>query len=69
MIRARESLDVWAVRAHDLLDQQQRSEPVPASHVNWALSYLGDRAGSTKVPADLAGGYDAVEAALDARFA
>lgn len=66
MIRARESLDRWAVKAHDILDQAQRGEATPGYHINWALSYLGDRAGSTKVPADLAGGYDAEEAARDA---
>ncbi|AVQ81676.1 hypothetical protein [Variovorax sp. PMC12] len=61
MIRARESLDQWAQKAHDILDQAQRGASVTGAHINWALAYLGDRAGSVRVPADLLGGYDAKE--------
>lgn len=66
MIRARESSDLWAIRAHELLDQVQQGEPIKQEHVNWALNYLGDRAGSLRVPADLVGGYDAAEARVEA---
>lgn len=67
MIRARESLDRWALKAHDILDQAQTTARVSGDHINWALAYLGDRAGSCRVPPDLAIGYDADEAARDAR--
>lgn len=63
MIRARESLDRWAQKAHDILDQSQRGEPVQIGHINWALSYLGDRAGSTEIPRDLMGGHRHAEVA------
>ncbi len=66
MIRARESSDLWALRAHDLLDQVQRGEQIKQEHINWALNYLGDRAGSLSVPSDLVGGYDAGEARIEA---
>ena len=66
MIRARESLDQWAQKAHNILDQAQRDPAVKAVHIDWALAYLGDRAGSVRVPADLLGGYDAREAAYEA---
>jgi hypothetical protein len=58
MIRARESLDRWAHAAHDVLDQAQRDPLVPGHHINWALAYLGDRAGNAKVPRDIRAGYD-----------
>lgn len=58
MIRARESLDRWAHAAHDVLDQAQRNAMVPGHHISWALAYLGDRAGNTKVPRDISCGYD-----------
>lgn len=67
MIRARESLDRWARVAHDVLDQAQRDTFVHGHHINWALAYLGDRAGSTKIPGDLKQGYDAKAAADDAK--
>jgi hypothetical protein len=59
MIRARESLDRWAHAAHDVLDQAQRNPMVPGHQINWALAYLGDRAGNAKVPSDIRAGYDA----------
>ncbi|MGJ7529834.1 hypothetical protein [Variovorax sp. GB1P17] len=66
MIRARESLDQWAHKAHDILDQAQRDHSVSGAHINWALAYLGDRTGSVRVPADFLGGYDAKLAAYEA---
>lgn len=58
MIRARESLDRWARAAHDVLDQSQRDANVPGHHINWALAYLGDRAGNAQVPREIRCGYD-----------
>ena len=61
MIRARESLDRRAQAAHSILDQAQRSPSVNPRHVDWALAYLGDCGGSTRVPADLDCGYGSHE--------
>lgn len=66
MIRARDSLDRYAHTAHGILDQIQQDPAADTTHVKWALAYLGDRAGSTRIPADLAAGYDAKDAAVDA---
>ena len=66
MIRARESLDRYAHAAHDILDQIQQDPAADVANVNWALAYLGDRAGSTRVPLELKMGYDKEEAARDA---
>ena len=57
MIRARESLDRWAVYAHQILDRAQRGAAVKGEHIDWALAYLGDTNGSIKIPADLMGGH------------
>ena len=57
MIRARESLDRWAVYAHQILDRAQRGAFVKGNHIDWALSYLGDTNGSVKIPEDLMGGH------------
>jgi len=57
MIRARESLDRWAVYAHNILDRVQRGAFVKGNHIDWALAYLGDSEGSTKIPEDLCGGH------------
>jgi hypothetical protein len=57
MIRARESLDRWAVYAHNILDRVQRGAFAKGDHVTWALAYLGDAEGCTKIPADLQGGH------------
>jgi len=56
MIRARESLDRWAVYAHNILDRAQRGAFVKGNHIDWALAFLGDMPGSTKIPLDLMGG-------------
>lgn len=56
MIRARESLDRWAIYAHNILDRVQRGAFVKGDHIDWALAFLGDSDGCTKVPADLMGG-------------
>lgn len=52
MIRARESSDPYAIRAHKVLDIAQRGHGDP-DLIDWALSYLGDSSGSVKVPARL----------------
>lgn len=52
MIRARESLDPYALKAHDILDKAQRGHGL-ADHIEWALAYLGDSGGSTKIPRSL----------------
>jgi hypothetical protein len=57
MIRARESLDRWAVYAHNILDRAQRGAFVKGNHIDWALAYLGDAEGCTKIPEDLCGGH------------
>lgn len=54
MIRARESMDPWAQYAHRVLDRSQRAHVKP-EHVEWALAYLGDMDGSSKIPTDLWG--------------
>lgn len=58
MIRARESLNRWARAAHDVLDQAQQDRFIPGHHINWALAYLGDRAGNATVPKEIRCGYD-----------
>lgn len=52
MIRSRESLDPYALKAHEILDQAQRGHG-DADLIDWALAYLGDASGSVKVPARL----------------
>jgi hypothetical protein len=56
MIRAREFLDAWAHRAHRILDRAQRDPAVSGEHIEWALAYLGDATGFTKIPRSLMGG-------------
>ena len=56
MIRARESLDAWAHRAHRILDRAQHDHEVNPEHIEWALAYLGDTSGSAKIPRSLMGG-------------
>lgn len=63
MIRARESLDRWAVKAHEILDRVQRGGSASADHIEWALAYLGDSSRSTKIPRDLMGGHRHAEVA------
>lgn len=58
MIRARESMDPLAVKAHFVLDKARGDRTVPTHHVTWALSYLGDAGGSCRPPSDLGSGYD-----------
>ena len=57
MVRARESADRWAVYAHRILDRAASGACVKGNHIDWALAYLGDSTGSTKIPADLFGGH------------
>lgn len=54
MIRARESSDNWGRVAHQILDKARDGHGLPES-IEWALAYLGDKAGSTKIPRDLMG--------------
>lgn len=54
MIRARESSDNWAHVAHHVLDKARAGRGL-AEHIEWALSYLGDKPGSSKIPRDLMG--------------
>jgi hypothetical protein len=54
MIRARESSDNWAHVAHGILDRARTGHGL-AEHIDWALSYLGDKDGSSKIPRDLMG--------------
>lgn len=56
MTRGRESSDRWAVYAHRILDRAQRGAFVKGNHVDWALAFLGDMPGPTKIPQDLMGG-------------
>jgi hypothetical protein len=63
MIRARDSLDRWALYAHHILDRVQRGGHSSADHIEWALAYLGDTTGSTKIPRDLQCGHRHPEAA------
>lgn len=53
MIRARDSLDPWAIRAHYILDKAKRGGHTPAEQVVWALRYLGDARGDTRIPSSL----------------
>lgn len=55
MIRARESSDRWGRRAHRILDRATAGHGQP-EHIEWALAYLGDKPGSTKIPRELMGG-------------
>lgn len=56
MIRARESHDDWAVYACKILDRARDGDGFAMpEHIDWALSYLGDKDGSTKIPRDLMG--------------
>lgn len=57
MVRARHSRDRWATYAHRILDRAQKGAFVKPNHVDWALAYLGDADGCTKIPADLFGGH------------
>lgn len=54
MIRARESSDNWGHVAHQVLDRARAGHGL-AEHIEWALAYLGDKPGSTKIPRDLMG--------------
>lgn len=54
MIRARESSDNWAHVAHGILDKARDGHGLP-HHIEWAIVYLGDKPGSTKIPRDLMG--------------
>jgi len=54
MIRARESSDNWSHVAHGILDRARSGHGLP-DHIEWALSYLGDKSGNTKIPRDLMG--------------
>ena len=54
MIRGRQSSDVWARCAHQILDKARAGHGLP-EHVTWALAYLGDADGSTKIPHSLMG--------------
>jgi len=53
MTRGRESSDKWAQYAHHLLDRAKVGGAVSSSRIAWALSYLGDADGCTKIPANL----------------
>lgn len=53
MTRGRHSSDRWARYAHHLLDRVRKggtSSKVTPQRIDWALAYLGDKDGSTKVP-------------------
>lgn len=50
MNRGRESSDRWALYAHHLLDRVRNGGKVAPDRVDWALAYLGDKDGCTKVP-------------------
>ena len=54
MIRARESSDRWARRAHRILDRARSGHGLP-QHIEWALAYLGDVDGCVSIPRDLMG--------------
>jgi len=53
MIRARESSDRWAQYASHLLDRVRDGRGVSSARIAWALAYLGDAHGCTKIPANL----------------
>lgn len=53
MIRARESSDKWAQYASHLLDRVRDGGSVSSARVAWALAYLGDAEGCSKIPANL----------------
>ena len=55
MIRSRESSDPWAHKAASILDQARAGHGL-AEHIEWALAYLNDLDGSTKIPRTLMGG-------------
>lgn len=59
MIRARESSDPWSHKAHQILDRARSGFGQP-HHIDWALSYLGDKEGSQKIPKDLFTGHKEV---------
>jgi hypothetical protein len=50
MTRGRESSDRWAKYAHHILDRAAIGGAVTLERINWALAYLGDQDGCTKVP-------------------
>lgn len=54
MAHSRDTSDGWALRAHAILDRAQTGNGL-AHHIEWALAYLGDIDGSTKIPRDLMG--------------
>lgn len=54
MIQARQSSDVWARCAHQILDKARSGHGLP-EQITWALSYLGDADGSAKIPHSLMG--------------
>jgi hypothetical protein len=51
--RGRFSSDRWAQYAHHLLDRARDGGAVSSARIGWALAYLGDRKGCTKIPANL----------------
>lgn len=59
MIRGRDSNDRYAQMAHRILDRVARG--IGSVHADWALCYLGDKPGSTKIPAGLFGGRRQIE--------
>ena len=56
MTRGRQSSDVWAIKAHQILDRAAQGHGQP-HHIDWALAYLGDTDGSAKIPRDLFTGH------------
>jgi hypothetical protein len=61
MILARESSDVWARCACQILDKARQGHGLP-EHIEWALAYLGDSEGSVKIPRSLMTGHREVTA-------
>lgn len=59
MAHSRDTSDTWALRAHAILDRARTGNGQP-HHIEWALAYLGDTNGSTKIPRDLMGSGRAV---------
>lgn len=54
MTHSRDTSDNWALRAHAILDRARAGNGL-MHHIEWALAYLGDTDGSTKIPRDLMG--------------
>lgn len=55
MIRARQSSDPWARFAARILDRARMGGAVSADRIRWALAYVGDTDGPTKIPAYIQG--------------